>query len=145
MVALTGVQVCSDSVKQLTDEADTDVPKRVAAVTRGVAGVVSFDRIRARRMGPQTLVDMTIQTDGKISASAAQQVAQRVRWSILEKLPFVADVLVNIAVEDKPCPVMSTLRPQHDIEEDIRRVLSKEFPDIEEVPKIMVHYINMVK
>lgn len=40
-----------------------------------VPGVVSFDRVRARRMGPQTLVDLTIQTDDMISASAAQQVA----------------------------------------------------------------------
>lgn len=35
---------------------------------------MSFDRVRARRMGPQTLVDLTIQTDDMISASAAQQV-----------------------------------------------------------------------
>ncbi|CAM9824229.1 unnamed protein product [Discosporangium mesarthrocarpum] len=157
MVALTGVQVCSDSLKQLTDEADIGVRKQVAAVAGVVPGVVSLDRIRARQMGPQTLVDLTIQTEGLISASSAQlanslsppfsplvQVAQRVRWEILEKLPFVADVLVNIAVEDKPCPVMSSLRPQEDIEQDIRRVLTRDFPDIEGVPKVMVHYINMV-
>lgn len=45
------------------------------------------------------------------------QVGQRVRWKILEEMPFVADVMVNIAVESKPCPAMSSLRPQEDIEQ----------------------------
>lgn len=46
-----------------------------AFVVAQVPGVVSFDRVRARRMGPQTLVDLTIQTDDMISASAAGQVS----------------------------------------------------------------------
>lgn len=59
---------------QLTDATDYDVRRRVAEMATHVPGVLSFDRIRARRMGPQTLVDLTIQTEGMISASAAQQV-----------------------------------------------------------------------
>ncbi|CAM9329290.1 unnamed protein product [Pylaiella littoralis] len=148
MVALTGVQVSTDAMAQLTDHADYDVRRKVAEMATQVPGVVSFDRVRARRMGPQTLVDLTIQTDNMISASAAQQVGQRVRWKILGELPFVADVMVNIAVESKPCPAMSSLRPQEDIEQasclDIRDVVLSKLPEIESVPKIMVHYINMV-
>lgn len=59
---------------QLTDEADYDVRRKVAEMATQVPGVMSFDRVRARRMGPQTLVDLTIQTDDMITASAAQQV-----------------------------------------------------------------------
>ncbi|CAN0354681.1 unnamed protein product, partial [Laminaria digitata] len=117
MVALTGVRVSTDAMAQLTDAADYDVRRKVAEMAQEVPGVVSFDRVRARRMGPQTLVDLTIQTDDMISASAAQQIGQRVRWKILGELPFVADVMVNIAVETKPCPAMSSLRPQEDIEQ----------------------------
>lgn len=46
-----------------------------------------------------------------------EQVGQRVRWNILEQMPYVADVLVNIAVDPKPCPVLSSLRPQDEIEQ----------------------------
>ncbi|CAM9746142.1 unnamed protein product, partial [Ectocarpus sp. 4 AP-2014] len=75
MVALTGVQVSTDAMAQLTDAADYDVRRKVAEIaTQQVPGVLSFDRVRARRMGPQTLVDLAIQTDDMISASAAQQV-----------------------------------------------------------------------
>lgn len=67
-------QVSTDAMAQLTDAADYDVRRKVAEMATQVPGVVSFDRVRARRMGPQTLVDLTIQTDNMISASAAQQV-----------------------------------------------------------------------
>lgn len=66
---------------QLTDATDYDVRRTVASLAREVPGVVAFDRVRARRMGPQTLVDLTIQTDNMISASAAQQVGGFVGWS----------------------------------------------------------------
>ena len=49
--------------------------------------------------------------------NANEKIGQRVRWKILGELPFVADVMVNIAVESKPCPAMSSLRPQEDIEQ----------------------------
>lgn len=70
-------KVSTDAMAQLTDATDYDVRRKVAGLAREVPGVVSFDRVRARRMGPQTLVDLTIQTDDMISASAAQQVRCR--------------------------------------------------------------------
>ncbi|CAM9381799.1 unnamed protein product [Phaeothamnion confervicola] len=73
MVSLSGLQVCLDATRQLTDTVDYDMRREVAEVARTVDGVVSFDRIRARQMGPQTLVDLTVQTDNMLSASAAQQ------------------------------------------------------------------------
>lgn len=57
------------------------------------------------------------QTLWMIHETTKHQVGQRVRWKILGELPFVADVMVNIAVETKPCPAMSSLRPQEDIEQ----------------------------
>jgi cation diffusion facilitator family transporter len=80
MVSLTGLQVCQDSVRQLTDTMDYDIQDQVFdALTEGggVEGVLGFDSIRARQMGPQTLVDLTIQCDYTISASAAQKVRRR--------------------------------------------------------------------
>lgn len=70
-------KVSTDAMAQLTDATDYDVRRKVAEMAKQVPGVVSFDRVRARRMGPQTLVDLTIQTDDMISASAAQQVRCR--------------------------------------------------------------------
>ena len=37
-------------------------------------GVLSFSDIRVRKMGPYTIVDLTIQVDNHISVSAAGQV-----------------------------------------------------------------------
>lgn len=44
-----------------------------------VEGVIEASNIRARRMGPQMLVDLLIRIDCQLSASAAQQVAEQVR------------------------------------------------------------------
>ncbi|CAM9792277.1 unnamed protein product, partial [Chrysoparadoxa australica] len=121
MVSLTGLQLCVDSIKQLTDYSDFEVRQKLADLTNGVDGVNHCDNVRARQMGSQTLVDLTIQTEGTISVSAAEEVAQRVRWVILTEMPSVSDVLVRTAVDEKPCPVMLTLRPQKEVEADIRQ------------------------
>eukprot|EP00611_Tribonema_gayanum_P023512 TRINITY_DN4960_c1_g3_i4.p1 TRINITY_DN4960_c1_g3~~TRINITY_DN4960_c1_g3_i4.p1 ORF type:complete len:241 (-),score=44.72 TRINITY_DN4960_c1_g3_i4:200-922(-) len=109
----------------------------------GVEGVRGFDSIRSRRMGPQTLVDLTIQVDSDISASAAQQIAQRARFAILKKLPMVSDVIVTTAVDEKPCPVSNVLRPHGEIEGDVRRVVRQELREVTDVPKVMVHYTGL--
>ena len=72
---------------------------------------------KAREGASEQFVD-SFRCDARWSGVAwFEQVAQRVRWKILGELPFVADVMVNIAVETKPCPAMSSLRPQEDIEQ----------------------------
>ena len=80
--------------------------------------------IRARRMGPQMLVDLRIRVDSQLSASAAQQVADQVRWRIRRDFPTVSEVLVHMKTETMPCPVASALRPPSEIEHDVRHKVS---------------------
>lgn len=42
--------------------------------TENAEGVLSFTDVRVRKMGPYTIVDLTIQVDNHISVSAAGQV-----------------------------------------------------------------------
>jgi Dimerisation domain of Zinc Transporter len=51
---------------------------------KGIEGVVGFDSIRTRQMGPQTIVELTIRTDAFISASAAQQVCHVLCMSYID-------------------------------------------------------------
>ncbi|KAG5192236.1 hypothetical protein JKP88DRAFT_352028 [Tribonema minus] len=103
----------------------------LAVMLGGVEGVRGFDSIRSRRMGPQTLVDLTI------------QIAQRARFAILKKLPMVSDVIVTTAVDEKPCPVSNVLRPHGEIEGDVRRVVRQELREVTDVPKVTVHYTGL--
>ena len=48
------------------------------------------------------------------------------RWRILERLPHVSEVLVNVAaVEGKQCPMLATLRSAEDIESDVRANIAR--------------------
>lgn len=63
-----------DSVNQLTDTAEADAIPAIKRVADSVEGVMESSDVRARRMGPQMLVDLRIRVDSQMSASAVQQV-----------------------------------------------------------------------
>ena len=64
-------------------------------------------KVRARRMGSDTLVDLWVQIKPDRPASGADQIAEVVRWRILDQLPYVSEVLVNVASESTLCPSKS--------------------------------------
>ena len=113
-----------------------------------IEGVDHYHEMRARKMGPNLLVDLHIQVDSMMSISAAHQVAERVRLSILKKLPAVNEVLVHVDAEDdfveeeSRIPQNTVLmRPQKEIESDVKKAI-KEIPEILGITHIYCHYLN---
>lgn len=76
--AHAGMSIFVDSVNQLTDTAEADAIPAIKRVADSVEGVMESSDVRARRMGPQMLVDLRIRVDSQMSASAVQQVCVRV-------------------------------------------------------------------
>jgi len=143
MLTLTGLQCGWDSVKALTDTADTAMVSKLGALLDQVEGVQGHSQLRARSMGSDTLVDVKIHTHPRISASAAHQVAERARWHLLRNVPMVSDVLVTLDTSgDKICPVTATLRPHSEIEKDVRRTVAP-IPGVQ-VTRMMAHYNDMM-
>lgn len=142
MICLTGLEILFESVKQLTDTSDSQLAKKIAVIARNVDGVLGAANIRARTVGSGSLVDLTVLTDVKISASAAHAIGEKARWKILESLPYVSDVLVHTRSTETVCPLLS--RNQRDpvsVENDVRSVL-KTYDEVREVKKVIVHYVN---
>jgi cation diffusion facilitator family transporter len=142
MISLTGLEVMKDSIRQLTDTTDQNLLKRVENIVRGVQGVHDVVSVRARSVGARHLVDMTVHTDSKISATAAHQVAERVRWTVLEQLSEVAEVLVHMRALETRCPLVVGLRAQAEIEKDVRSIMDT-CPHVTGVSKVTVHYLDM--
>jgi len=96
-----------------------------------------------RRMGPYVMMDVIIVVHHRMSVSAAHQVAERVRLSIMQQHPGVSEVLVHVDSEDDNHDdvQMKLMRPQHAIETDVRKVL-KDFPDIKELSHFTCHYFK---
>ena len=141
------MQIFLDSMNQLTDTVESDSIPQIRRVAATVEGVRETSNVRARRMGPQLLVDLRILVDSEISASAAQQVADQVRWRIRRDFPNVSEVLVSTKTELLPCPLTNELRQPSEIEADVRTLLGPEWarqePLVSAVRKVVVHYSSM--
>lgn len=143
LILKVAVEIGNDSLRELTDEAiEVGITERIHQIVKQVDGVQSFHQVRARRMGSETLVDMHVEVDHLMTVSAAHQVAERVRWSILDEIDEVNEVLVHIdAEEDLKEQFVRMMRPQRKIEKDIRKALLP-IPEVLSVTHIYCHFIN---
>jgi cation diffusion facilitator family transporter len=121
MIVKIGVEMGITSLRELTDCAlDTSMTKYMVRLIQTVEGVVEYRQMRARRMGTYIIVDVEIQVDPRLSVSAAHQVAQRVRLTLLDQVPQVHEVLVHVDPEPPVEETLETLmRSQSEIFEDV--------------------------
>ncbi|OQS07638.1 Cation Diffusion Facilitator (CDF) Family [Thraustotheca clavata] len=150
MIAKTGVDICLDSVRELTDKSvEDDILKLLAETSSNVEDVVSVSNIRARRMGPYTLVDLRAYVHARTSVSAAQQVAARVKSKILKQMPEVSEVLVHIDVANNEFDASNwghvtpeeQMRPYREIKRDVLYALRK-VPEITGITHVNAHWVQ---
>lgn len=138
-----GLTIGYDALKELTDQGvEQDIIKSINDILTSITGVRHFHKVRARRMGPYMLVDLHIEVEETLSVSVSHQIAERVRYAILNRISAVNEVLVHVDAEDhddlEHPPLM---RPQKDIEDDIHAI-SQNIPDIQKITHITCHYIK---
>jgi cation diffusion facilitator family transporter len=150
LIIKTGINIGYESIRELTDETvEEEVLSELEQIMSEIEGVDHFHEMRVRRMGPHLLVDLHIEVDSMMSISAAHQVAERVRLSILEKVSAVNEVLVHVDAEDdffeeegsEASKNIMLMRPQSQIERDVKKVLN-EIPEIQGITHIYCHYLN---
>ena len=150
IIVKTGINIGYESIKELTDETvEEEIIGELSRIMDDIEGVDHYHEMRARKMGPHLLVDLHIQVNSMMSISSAHQVAERVRLTILNKLPAVNEVLVHVDAEDdffegneSQVPIENVLmRPQNKIENDVKKVL-KQIPEILGITHIYCHYLN---
>ena len=151
LIIKTGIDIGYESIRELTDESvEEEVISELGHILAEIDGVDHFHEMRARRMGPQLLVDLHIEVDSMMSISAAHQVAERVRLRILDELPAVNEVLVHVDAEDdfveskggiEETKDIVLMRPQTEIESDVKKILT-EIPEIQGITHIYCHYLN---
>ncbi|MBT6611931.1 MAG: cation transporter, partial [Deltaproteobacteria bacterium] len=139
----TGLAIGYESLMELTDKGvEQDILKSINEVLTEIKGVEHFHKVRARRMGPYMLVDLHIEVAQTISVSVSHQIAERVRFSIVNQIPSVNEVLVHVDAENHPeeNPV-KLMRPQKEIEAEIQ-VIVNTFQEIEALTHVLCHYLN---
>eukprot|EP00440_Ansanella_granifera_P003455 gb/GFBE01003751.1/.p1 GENE.gb/GFBE01003751.1/~~gb/GFBE01003751.1/.p1 ORF type:complete len:290 (+),score=58.30 gb/GFBE01003751.1/:1-870(+) len=141
MVAKAGIEIGWESVLEVAEKVDSDdavlhAVRKIAAATEGVLGI---RRLRSRRMGPYSLVDLHIDVDPHISVSAAHHVAERLRHAIVSSERHVSEVLVHVEPFEH-ANVDASIRPHTEVEREVREILAT-MPQILRVAGINCHYV----
>ncbi|KAL3910828.1 MAG: hypothetical protein SGPRY_008914 [Prymnesium sp.] len=156
LVSWMGLRIGVEALLQLTDTSDTNIIQNVSDIAARVEGVQGVEQespdrglvmalpsqVRCRSMGGSVHVDLAIHVDQMLSATSAHRIAEEVRWSISKECDDVSEVLVHVdsirQEESTPDSAVKQYRPPQ--QEEVRRLLLQQ-PEIDEVPRVQVHYL----
>ena len=97
VVAVNGGRTLRPSISALMDEApDRTVKERALQAATGVTGVRSVENLNVRSSGIGFYVDLHVKADPRLSLEEAHEIAAKVKYSILEAIPNVVNVLVHM-------------------------------------------------
>src|ERR1051325_6361595 len=97
VIAANGVRLALPAFQEIMDTAPAGkIVGSILAVASKVPGVVEVEKCYARKMGLDYYVDLHVGVDGNISVHEGHEIAHRVKSSIQQSEPRVADVLVHV-------------------------------------------------
>jgi cation diffusion facilitator family transporter len=97
IIALNGSLLLRPAINDLMDRVpDDDIVGQVDVTARGVDGVLNTEKLRVRRLGPDYFVDMHVQADPKLSLEVAHKLSGKVKQTIRDAFPAVAEVLIHM-------------------------------------------------
>jgi len=88
MICMTGGEILVESVKQLSDSADSALQAEIVEILNELDDddVIGTTSVRARQMGSAASVDVTVEIPSVLSTTASRAVEERVRQRLLGEL-----------------------------------------------------------
>lgn len=102
-VGKVGVEIAIDSLKELTDAAtaiDREIHDSIQRIINNHPEVQSAHLVKARKMGPDIMVDVHVVVDPFLSVSEGHQIADEVEKTLIRQIPDVTAVMVHVDVQD---------------------------------------------
>ena len=97
MVVLVGVRVSRDTALQLMDTMpDERHMRQIREVASTVPGALGVEKCYARKTGLRYHVDLHLEVDPNLTVRQSHEIAHQVRLRVIERLDWVADVLVHV-------------------------------------------------
>ncbi|HQC79376.1 MAG TPA: cation diffusion facilitator family transporter [Accumulibacter sp.] len=103
-VGKVGVEIATDSLKELTDSASAVVNEIRATITRLInehPEVLSAHLVKARKLGPDILVDVHVVVDTFLSVTEGHQIADQVEKTLLREVTDITAVMVHVDTRDE--------------------------------------------
>jgi cation diffusion facilitator family transporter len=92
-----GVKVAYDTAMQLMDTMpDDDAMAEIRTAAAAVPGVRGVEKCYARKTGLRYHVDLHLEVDGAMTVRQSHELAHEVRTHIMQRIDWVADVLVHV-------------------------------------------------
>lgn len=152
MIGMTGVEILGESVKQLTDTSNEELVHRVTLLAERNVDVKSVVRVRARRVGSASSVDVAVSMPEDRSASAARVVEERLKQQIMLLQDGVMDVDVRATASPTAdtgvvCPLLEARKgesvPTAEVESCVRDEILRRHDDaVASVQGVTVRYLN---
>ena len=97
IVISVGVRVSYDTAMQLMDTMpDAPMMDQIRAAAASVPGARGVEKCFARKTGLRYHVDLHLEVDENMTVRQSHEIAHEVRLRIIERLDWVADVLVHV-------------------------------------------------
>lgn len=101
IVLKMGISFARDTLKELSDAAiDGDIKKTVDELVVSIPEVRSAHFLKGRQMGSDILIDVHVEVHPYISVSEGHQIAEMVRFALLQGIKEINDVLVHVDTID---------------------------------------------
>jgi cation diffusion facilitator family transporter len=97
IVVVAGLRVSRETALQLMDTMPgNEKIAEIRAAAKSVNGVYDVEKCYARKTGLKYHVDLHLEVDPEMTVRQSHDLGHEVRLRILERLPWVADVLVHV-------------------------------------------------
>ena len=97
IVILAGARVAWDTAMQLMDTMpDDEMMVRIRTAAHTVEGVRGVEKCFARKTGMRYHVDLHLEVDPNMTVRQSHEIAHEVRERVLQRVDWVADVLVHV-------------------------------------------------
>ncbi len=139
-----GVELFTEALKDLTDSAhaiDKEVQREISNLVHEVPGVVSAHLLNPRGLGPDIRVDVHVVVDGFLSVSEGHQIAEHVRYHLLDEVEAITEVMVHVDTVDDHEEVVNLFVNRQTLEKLVAD-LTGGYPLFANVARMTPHYLQ---
>lgn len=155
LYVMTGVEILSESIKQLTDSSNDELVRQVTELASQNEDVENVVRVRARQVGSSASIDLSVSMPDDRPAFAARAVEEQLTQQILRETVGVVDINVRAttAADQVVCPLLEAkamtsnnqtggiIRPtMEEVEGCVRDEITRRHPEVSSVERVRVHF-----
>lgn len=148
-VGKVGVVIAIESLRELTDAAtaiDKEIHDTIQRIINEHPEVQSAHLVKARKMGPDIMVDVHVVVDTFLSVSEGHQIADEVEKTLMKEVHDITSVMVHVDVSDETAG-------ESDMTEEVERITHTRtqlreriegagelVPPLKEIHSVVPHY-----